>query len=172
MEVRFSKLPLQLLLLLPILLYFYLYPLLLLSSFDLITLFSLCLLPQFSFLYHSELQNHLLKENLIMGNGEMVSRNQTIYLNPHGEMKKKTIDKWWYGKTPMKHLILNKMNPLVCFYPNLPKFDDIIGHVKTGAFSFTYFISFHPYLNASLLILNLPIKNDQHILNTYFVAYA
>ena len=30
----------------------------------------------------------MLKEKLRMGNGEMVSTNQTIYLNTHGEMEK------------------------------------------------------------------------------------
>ena len=46
------------------------------------------MLPQFHFLHHSELQNHLLKEQLGMRNGEMVSMNQTIYINPHFEMEK------------------------------------------------------------------------------------
>ena len=124
MGVRFSKLSLKLLLLWQILLYFALYPLLLLYPFDLITLFSLWLLPQIYCLHHSELKNHPLKEELIMGNGEIVSKNQTIYLN------KNTIDKWWYSEIPIKNLILNNMNILTCFYPTLPRFDFISGHFK------------------------------------------
>ena len=84
----FSKLPLQLLLLLRILIYFDLYPLILILPFALRTPFYLRLLPQFPFSHHRELQNHLLKEKSIMRNGEMVSVNQTMYLNPHGEMEK------------------------------------------------------------------------------------
>ena len=118
----FSKLPLQLLLLLRILIYFDLYPLILILPFALRTPFYLRLLPQFPFSHHRELQNHLLKEKSIMRNGVMVSVNQTIYLN------KNTIDKWWYSEIPIKNLILNNMNILTCFYPTLPIFDVISGH--------------------------------------------
>ena len=89
MGYSFLKLPLQLIMLWTTLLYFALYPLLIPFPFALRTLFYLWLLPQFSCYCHRELWKHLLKEKLRMGNSEMVSMNQTIYLNPHGEMKKK-----------------------------------------------------------------------------------
>ena len=87
----FSRLPFQMLLLWLILLYFAFYSLPLIFSLALITLFSLWLLKNISCLHHSKLQNHLLKGKLIMVNGEMFSTNQTIYINPRGEM----------GKTPL-----------------------------------------------------------------------